>query len=483
MRIIICYDNDIVKNEMVQDIIGTKTFAEVVIGRRRVEETVLGLLQTCFPGAIIKRIDAATQYETVEEQLKPFVGEDVRVLHLFSNWFVTDEKKALLSFQKLNYIDSPWKMCADKQLVGMMFPDVKTYLPFCKNRLAGVTSSDAVNYINQEFPIEGVSNLAQVSRLVACLTGNFEARYFNTLTETKYTLTKSSTDKDKLKKEYTFYHLLPDEMKPWFVLPYNYREDKDTASYTMERLYMTDLAIKWVHGSIEPEEFETILDMYFHFFSVRSRRMCSAQVYQKTADALYVDKVKERTTQLKAHPAYTKLSPFLEAGHVRLDELVNAYFDLKKQMEKNLRAPNCQVIGHGDPGFANALYHKSTRTLKFIDPKGALTEEEMWTNPYYDLAKLSHCICGRYDFFNSGLFDIKLGEQLKFELDIPFDNAPYRALFQQKVEQNGFDYLAVRVYEISLFLSLLPLHMDNPYKVFGFILNIQNLLNEVKQYV
>ena len=46
------------------------------------------------------------------------------------------------------------------------------------------------------------------------------------------------------------------------------------------------------------------------------------------------------------------------------------------------------VIGHGDPCFANTLYNKSTKTLKFIDPKGALTEDELWTNPYYDVAKL-----------------------------------------------------------------------------------------------
>ena len=90
------------------------------------------------------------------------------------------------------------------------------------------------------------------------------------------------------------------------------------------------------------------------------------------------------------------------------------------------------MIGHGDPCFANTLYNKSTKTLKFIDPRGALTEDELWTDPYYDVAKLSHSVCGRYDFFNNGLFDIKLDTDLSYVLEIPFDNSVYAEIFKQK---------------------------------------------------
>ena len=46
--------------------------------------------------------------------------------------------------------------------------------------------------------------------------------------------------------------------------------------------------------------------------------------------------------------------------------------------------------------------------LKLIDSKGGTEREQLWMDPYYDLAKLSHSICGGYDFLNSGLFDIKI---------------------------------------------------------------------------
>lgn len=156
---------------------------------------------------------------------------------------------------------------------------------------------------------------------------------------------------------------------------------------------------------------------------------------------------------------------------------------MKEKIEARVSYPQQLVIGHGDPCFANALYNKSTKTLKFIDPKGAITEEELWTNAYYDVAKLSHSVCGRYDFFNNALFDIKINTDFEYDLEIPFDNSKYIDIFKRKVQENGFDYPTVRIYEASLFLSMLPLHIDNPHKVFGFILNVKNILKEIEKDV
>lgn len=163
-----------------------------------------------------------------------------------------------------------------------------------------------------------------------------------------------------------------------------------------------------------------------------------------------------------------------------MDVLVEKYFRLKAQVEAENDYPQVSVIGHGDPCFANAMYNKATKMLKFIDPKGALTEEELWTDPYYDVAKLSHSVCGCYDFFNNALFDIRIDEDLTCRLDIPFDNISYVRIFRRRLEENGYDYRTVRLYEASLFLSMLPLHMDYPQKVFAFILNASNILEEIE---
>lgn len=119
--------------------------------------------------------------------------------------------------------------------------------------------------------------------------------------------------------------------------------------------------------------------------------------------------------------------------------------------------------------------------LKLIDSKGGTEREQLWMDPYYDLAKLSHSICGGYDFLNSGLFDIKIAENYKLDIAIDADTRAYKTEFRKYLEKYGYDYWTVRVYEISLFLSMLPLHMDKPQKVLGFILNAIAILDEVKK--
>ena len=107
----------------------------------------------------------------------------------------------------------------------------------------------------------------------------------------------------------------------------------------------------------------------------------------------------------------------------------------------------------------------------------------MWTDPYYDIAKLSHSVCGNYDFFNSGAYDIQLNSEMQFELNLHFDNSKYKEIFKKYLEKSEYNYIMVRLYEASLFLSMLPLHIDNPNKVFGFLLNAINIMKEIKENV
>ena len=267
-------------------------------------------------------------------------------------------------------------------------------------------------------------------------------------------------------------------------MPFNYKETDNCASYTMERLHMTNLAIKWVHGSIDYKEFENLMDKYFFFFRNRHKKDCSKTEYLKIANCLYQDKVNDRISELKKFREYNRIETCLKiCDEIRLENLLERYFFLKREIESKNNYPCFFVIGHGDPCFANTLYNRITQTLKFIDPKGALTKDEMWTHPYYDLAKLSHSVCGRYDFFNSVLFNIKINSSFAYELEIPFDNSKYVEIFKNKIEENGFDYLTVRIYEASLFLSMLPLHIDNPHRILGFILNAHNILMEIESII
>ena len=482
--IIIVYDDTVCKSEVIEDIIGDKGFADVVVKKQKLEEYYKTEVKNCFQEFVWKKIHATFEYPALIKELEVYKGNDVKIMHCFSNYLISDSQKVTLSFKKLPYVDEPFGVLAGKKAVGAMFPDTDSYMAFCQEIISGKNAAELAKSIKDTFEMEGLVDIGVISNFIQCITGNFDSRYFNTLKGNEYTLVKSSFNKKKIKAEYDFYHLLPEDMRYWFVMPFHYEETDKVASYSMERLHMADLAVKWVHGSMGMAEFESLMDKYFFFIKNRHTKDCSEEEAKKTADMLYIDKVSERTKELKNLPEYEKIKA-LSATYeeMDIDVLVNKYFELKTKIEKKNKYKKQLVIGHGDLCFANALYNKSTKTLKFIDPKGATKEEELWTNPYYDVAKLSHSVCGRYDFFNNALFEIKVDEDFTYKLEIPFDNSAYVEIFKRKLEENGFDYLTVRIYEVSLFLSMLPLHIDNLHKVFGFILNAKNILEEIERDV
>lgn len=484
-NILIVFDDTNVVSEIIRDVIGDKGFANVVVKKRKLEEYYSELLLGKYARAEWQTMHSVFEFNELRLKLERKCSKETRILHCFSNFFISNEEQALLSFDKLKYIDEANKLIYDDKIVAIMFPDTEDYDGYLKDICNGMTSIEAAKNVKDFFCVDGVVDIGIVGNFIQCITGNFDSRYFNSLQGNEYTLVKSSENKKKIKSEYLYYQFLPEDMKYWFVIPFRYKEDEKKASYTMERLHVTDLSIKWVHGSIDKNEFEMILDKFFCFFKSRHARKIDKKEFLKISDALYVDKVKRRVEELKRCKEYGVISEFLKTGckDKTIDMLLEKYFRLKTCIEKRNKYPLVSVIGHGDPCFANVLYNKSTRMLKLIDPKGALSEDELWTDPYYDIAKLSHSVCGRYDFFNNALFDIKINENFQCELHIDFDNTEYIEIFRRMLQKNGYDYQTVRLYEASLFLSMLPLHIDYPYKVFGFILNAANILEEIEKNV
>lgn len=482
---LIIYDNTVKPKEIIQEVIGDKGFGDVIVKRRKLEvfyeENIKEMLPQAQYGILNNNYDIEKLVEELESKDKL---EDTKILHCLSSFIISDKEAVALTFKKLAYIEESIQIINNNQNIAIMFHNGNAYIKFLRKLL--ITNIEDI--INQEeyakLTIQGMVYIGEINNFIQCITGNFDSRYFNSLQGSEYKIKKSSKNKNKIKSEYTYYHLLPEKLQSWFVMPFDYQENRDIASYTMERLYMTDIAIKWVHGSIYKEEFSDLMDMYFYFFSERSQKVVSKEIYMSINDNLYHLKVAERIESLKHLPEYKKIDRLIKNSSIgSIDEIFQWYLIVKKKVEDRVKYSFVSVIGHGDPCFANALYNRATRTLKFIDPKGALNEEELWTNPYYDLAKLSHSVCGLYDFFNNAMFDITINEELEFILSIPFDNTEYKRILKEKVIKNGFDYWSVRIYEASLFLSMLPLHMDYPLKVFAFILNAIKILKEIEENV
>jgi len=324
--------------------------------------------------------------------------------------------------------------------------------------------------------------MSDYSAFIRFLSGGFDARFFNTLNGTDYTVVKKSTDKKKIKMEYTFYHLIPEEMQSWFVLPYNYAEGEDWASYTMERYYMADMAIRWTHNAITAAKISVFLDKAMAFINQRNKKTVDEVQSAQIRSALYLDKIQDRIAMLKDCKEFPMIEGYIKQGtaYAGIDEVFDRYKHLYAKAQNKTKHLDYLCIGHGDLCFSNILYDDDTQIMRLIDPKGALTEADLWTDPYYDIAKLSHSVCGLYDYINSGQYSIELNQSMQFELCINFDNAEYKKLFYSNLERNGFNCGLTRLYEASLFLSMLPLHIDNLHKAYAFLLTALQIMEEVE---
>ncbi|MBB3118046.1 hypothetical protein [Pseudoduganella violacea] len=325
-------------------------------------------------------------------------------------------------------------------------------------------------------------DLGLIRDLLSFTTGATAARHFNQVQADNYYYTKSSADCRKLEAEYRFYQLVPEAMQPWLVQPFDYREQAGRASYRMQRFYLADAALQWVHDAFDAASFTAFIERLLFFLAQRPRRDCGKAQSAAAARALFVDKLEQRASQFLAMDEGRRINALVQSStpELALERQLERFRRLYARHEAGF-ALEQMAIGHGDPCFSNVLYDQSRYLLKLIDPKGALSEEELWTHPFYDLCKVSHSVLGDYDFINNGLYQVSFADDNRLVLQLrQGQHAPLKALFRQQLRAQGYDARLLRLGEASLFLSMLPLHIDIPNKIVAFLLKAHAILDEVE---
>lgn len=326
-------------------------------------------------------------------------------------------------------------------------------------------------------------DLTQIREFLAFMSGSTSTRHFNHVDIDTYYYTKSSADKRKMLAEASFYQLIPESMRPWLIQPFDYRDEGTRASYKMLRYYLADAALQWVHGAFEADTFEPFVDRLLFFIGERPRKTASRKQSAALARELFVTKVQARAQQFLAMEEGRRINTLAASATAELDlsRQIARYLKLYERHEKKFEF-DYTVVGHGDPCFSNVLYDQQRFLLKLIDPKGATSEADLYTHPLYDLCKISHSALGDYDFINNGLHTVGFSEKNDLLLRFSFSNhAALKEIFKERVRAVGHDERAMRVGEASLFLSMLPLHIDHPNKVIAFMLKAKQILDEVER--
>ncbi len=474
-KVLVLYDDRLRPEEKIAQIAGDKSYGNIIFRQKTIRERIEKIaLSKPYVRGFCPFLDEMQTEKAIG--LASAAEFHVSVFYLYSNYGIGDKDAFELLLDKAQFLNQAVRVVQNKKTAALMFPSAEEFLKWIRKG-GNPNGSEEMEEISGEMFVD----LSSFDEFIRYMTNGFDARFFNVLEGDEYTVTKRSANKEKIKSEYEFYYFLPREMQHWFVQPYAYTETEDAASYTMERMHMTDLAIQYVHGAVSLEDFDQILQQLFYFLKNRHTKRITKEEYQEQSEKLYLSKVRQRFEDLKKSPYYENMEAMVKAGtdYADMEAVYEHYQELYRKIHGRYRFEPLSTVSHGDLCFSNLLYQKHANILRMIDPRGAKQKEDVWMNPWYDLAKLSHSVCGRYDFLNSGLYQISVGKDMKLELRIDFQNQAYIDLFRKYLEENRFSYLIVRLYEASLFLSMLPLHLDNPQKVFGFLLNGIEILKEV----
>lgn len=478
---IIIYDDREAVQPPLTAIVGRRGFGSVRVRNQTLFSRLCEALPDWAQGQLV-RITGQAQIQSPENAL-PHLADASGVIVVAARGAVLDTEGFAQQIERLALADRP---IADRRRHPLIlgFVSVADFLDEW-DAFAQAPLHTAPGEWNQAALFAQPHSLVDISdraRFLDFIAGATSPREFNQIQIDPLVYVKRSTDKEKLKAEHDYYSLIPAKMKPWMVGAYNYADNGETAQYEMPRRFYADAAIQWIHNAWDITTFNRFLDRIFSFLDGRPTKAASRDVVEAVARRLYIDKVRERFDRLLTTDRGAQILALLRAsqGGEELLSAYDVYFDRVERRWSKLCGTEQLVIGHGDPCLSNILYDDSSLTMQLIDPKGATEEAQLWTHSLYDFAKLSHSILGDYDFINNRMFSVELSSDARLDLRI-LENTrdAFKAEFRKRISER-MDYDVLRLAEASLFLSMLPLHLDHLDKVAAFLMRANAILAEQK---
>jgi hypothetical protein len=133
-------------------------------------------------------------------------------------------------------------------------------------------------------------------------------------------------------------------------------------------------------------------------------------------------------------------------------------------------------IWHGDFHFANILFDFRSQRVKVVDPRGMLSDGTitMFGDARYDISKLVHSVVGMYDFVLAGRYLLDYDRGYRIDLHFHPDEQRDRLISDFRSFRIG-SYACCDAQMIAmtslLFLTMLPLHANNPERQVALLAN------------
>ena len=305
---------------------------------------------------------------------------------------------------------------------------------------------------------------------------NPHARHFNKLALEHGFIKKESTNKEKIIGEFTFLDNIPKEIQQHYVEVHDLKVGEKKAQYLMKKINGLDLSMQHINQGFSENSMQDILGELRTYF-----RLIAKIEGPKRVDTynFIVTKNNKRLLELQSWQGFDELNAFIRYHTSFLG--ISSLFDLSNELLKDNKAAlntTMPLISHGDLCFANIIMDEDEQKLTFIDPRGGPINKNYRT-PYYDLAKLCHSLLGGYDHIINNVSEVQFDDGMNASVLFRPNQIDFTNIFQLFVESLGYQYHLVRVIEVSLFLSMLPLHIDSTKKITMLALRASELILEL----
>lgn len=326
----------------------------------------------------------------------------------------------------------------------------------------------------ENYSINRPMDLRSTKRWMDCghVDGYYESRlcyqslrHFNTLTydSTRGRVTKKSSNEEAFRKQVRWFKQIPDEVAPFLPRVFSSSDGSDPF-ITMELLSIPTLGELFVSQRLNLGAWNDVVRSISCIQSCFAEKAVRNALAPHLARAVYLEKTRSRLHDFIAQNPPAKnyfvcrdaerwsigrvlqtLASFVEhSGLLEIDELTPI---------------------HGDFCFSNLLFDCKVRLVKMIDPRGEFGVPGIFGDRRYDLAKLAHSYAGGYDFIVADQFSIEVDSEERLHLYVQTDDhytSRVRSIFESAFLTDLTLRRQVNALQALLFLSMLPLHVDEP---------------------
>lgn len=310
------------------------------------------------------------------------------------------------------------------------------------------------------------------------------SRSFNSIqifTE-KGILEKRSKNINQFKEEIAYFALLPHEIQVFFprVIESSLTDKQASAKFEYYGYpTMAEYMLYWdLSNGMWEKAFKSLA------YPLQQFRKHTFSIGKNAFENFYVTKLQNRLEEFKKQLS-AKDKFILEDDYLHINgKHFKNYSLLEKKITNKLHSlfdENDFCIMHGDYCFNNILYDYKSGIIKLIDAKGAFGEncKGIYGDIKYDLAKLTHSVNGQYDYFIAKLFSFHIDDKdITYNVNKRTNFDLLAHLNRQLVEDAGYDFNDILFLASLLFLSMPPLHSEDPNRQKAFYVHGLIMLNQ-----